>query len=150
MYFRNKFDEEFLLLANNISPKGGEVRLDQENPLFFEIIRPPFDESERYVMVIPLLLYNHIYTTFSEATQDNETLIKDKIVEDWVALCVNRKDCVVTCEEINKYYSGQNTSVMCNMGLTNITGDMYTSDEVTDRLELTDDDYNYDKDGGWK
>ena len=82
MYFRNKFDEEFLLLANNISPKGGEVRLDQENPLFFEIIRPPFDESERYVTVIPLLLYNHIYTTFSESTQDNETLVKDKIVED--------------------------------------------------------------------
>ena len=31
MYFRNKFNEEFLLLANNIEPKGGSVRLDQIN-----------------------------------------------------------------------------------------------------------------------
>ena len=92
MYFRNKFNEEFLLLANNIEPKGGSVRLDQKNPLFFEIRQPAFDEVGRYVEVIPLLLYNRIKTKYSETKLDNDIIDKDKIVEDWIALCVENAE----------------------------------------------------------
>ena len=124
MYFRNKFDEEFLLLANNISPKGGSVRLSNPNPSFFEFIKPPFDD-DGYIMVIPLLLYNHITTTFSETTKSNDIKNKDKIIEDWVALCENRSDCVITCSEIDQTESEQNTNKLCDMNITTITGDMY-------------------------
>lgn len=137
MYFRNKFDEEFLLLANNISPKGGSVRLSNENPLFFEFKKQSFDDG-RYIMVIPLLLYNHIETTFSETTKSNDILKKDKIIDDWVVLCENRKDCVVTCSEIEKNRSKQNTDKLCNMNIYTLTGDMYNEDEEEDP------DYDYE------
>ena len=136
MYFRNKFDEEFLLLANNISPKGGSVRLSNGNPLFFEFIKPFGDD--KYIMVIPLLLYNHIETTFSETTKTNDTLDKDRVIDDWIVLCENRKDCVITCMEIEKNRSEQNIDKMCDMNIYTLTGDMYNEDEEYDS------DYDYE------
>ena len=137
MYFRNKFDEEFLLLANNISPKGGKVRLSNSNPLFFEFIKPAFDDTGRYIMVIPLLLYNHIYTSFSETSKSNDITKKDKVVEDWVVLCENRKDCEIVCEEIDKVKSEQNTDKLCDMNISTLTGDIYKEPE-------DDPDYDYE------
>lgn len=128
MYFRNKFNEEFLLLADNISPKGGSVRLDQKNPLFFEIMRPAFDEAGRYITVIPLLLYNKITTTYSETKLDNDNPNKDKVIEDWIVLCVNRKDDIITCEYDENYVSEQETDYICNLNFPEITGDLREND----------------------
>lgn len=137
MYFRNKFNEEFLLLANNIEPKGGSVRLDQKNPLFFEIRQPAFDEVGRYVEVIPLLLYNRIKTKYSETKLDNDIIDKDKIVEDWIALCVNRKDNIITCWYDDKYISEQGNDYICNVNIVEVTGDLY-QDEDYDYEELSE------------
>ena len=134
MYFRNKFNEEFLLLADNISPKGGSVRLDQKNPLFFEIRKPAFDEAGRYITVIPLLLYNRIKTSYSETKIDNDIQNKDKIIEDWIALCVNRKDDIITCWYDEKYISEQEHDYLCNLNIVEVTGDLYN-----------DPDYNYEE-----
>ena len=128
MYFRNKFNEEFLLLADNISPKGGSVRLDQNNPAFFEINFPAFDSVEKYVEVIPLLLYNRIKTSYSESKIDNSLNVKDRIVEDWIALCANRKDNIITCWYDDKYISQQDTDYICNLNIVEVTGDIYNED----------------------
>ena len=143
MYFRNKFDEEFLLLANNISPKGGSVRLDNPNPTFFIINKPAFDEEGTYVEVIPLLLYNHIWTSYSEKRINNDIYNKDKIIENYMALCVNRKDCIIYCDE-REETSYDESNYNCNLNINNATGDLYPTNDMMFGKDRYDPDYDYE------
>lgn len=119
MYFRNKFNEEFLFLANNISPKGGSVRLDNNNPLYFIFEKAIFDEKGRYITVKPILLYNKIETNNSN----------DRNIEDWIVLCENRSDTIITCLWDNNYLTKQDTNYICDLNFVNINGDL-VNDEI--------------------
>ena len=118
MYFRNKFNEEFLYLADNISPKGGSIKLGSDEPLFFEVKYPAFDEAGRYITVIPLLLFNRIKSSTGVKTSN------DKNIEDWMMLCKNNKDTVVTCWYDEKYISPHDVDYICDLNIPEITGDL--------------------------
>lgn len=139
MYFRNKFDEEFLFLANDISPKGGSVRLDNPNPLYFIFEKPPYDEWGRRILVKPLLLYNKITTSNKN----------DKVVGDWVVYCANRSDTRILCSWVDNYRTEQQDPVTCDLGFININADIaYDVDSIIyddfDDSEYEDPDYAYD------
>lgn len=115
VYFRNKFDEEFLFLCNEQTPKGGSVRLDSDHPSFFNIVKNKGNPNQPdNVRVIPLLLFNKIRTNNAE----------DKIVEDYIALCEDKNDTVVTCSYDKNYTRLDKSDYICNLGITTITGDL--------------------------
>lgn len=113
-YFRNKFNEEFLFLANNISPKGGEIQLNDDDPLFFKITPMNIDGQPHHISVIPLLLYNKLSSTNSD----------DHNVEDYMMLCKNKLDTHVYAEYDETYITKQETSYVCDMGVNVVTGDL--------------------------
>ena len=113
MYFRNKFNNEFLYLCNKQEPKGGTVRLDNVNE--FWIVDDYGPEQPSTLHVIPLLLYNKI-------TSSNDD---DKKVEDYLMICQNKSDTIVTCEYDPNYFSEQTSEKhICDFGITNLTGDL--------------------------
>lgn len=115
VYFRNKFNEEFLFLCNEQTPKGGSVRLDSDHPSFFKIVKNKGNPNQPdNVRVIPLLLFNKIRTNNAE----------DKIVEDYMALCEDKNDTVVTCSYDKNYTRLDKSDYICNLGITTITGDL--------------------------
>lgn len=119
MYFRNKFNEEFLFLCEEQTPKGGSIRLDDKNASFFQIIKNKGNPSQPdNVRVIPLLLFNKLRTNNSN----------DKIVEDYMALCEDNNDTIVTCSYDPNYNGLNKSDYICNLGITTITGDLESWD----------------------
>ena len=120
MYYRNKFDEEFLFLANE-QPKGASIRLDQSSE-FFQIIKQNNNTNKttpNSILVIPLILYNKIHSSNPN----------DKIIDDYLAICRPLADTQVTAlydEEYNRSI-GENT-----YGTKLVTGDFvrFEDDEL--------------------
>ena len=115
-YFRNKFDEEFLFLANE-QPKGASTRLDSPDTDFFIIQnQSKVKTSPNTVRVIPLVLYNRIRSSNP----------KDKIIEDYMALCRPVSDTRITCD----YDEDYERKVQENKyGIRTVTGDFIPTDE---------------------
>ena len=131
MYYRNKFDEEFLFLANE-QPKGASIRLDQSSD-FFQIIKQNNNTNKNTpntILVIPLILYNKIQSSNPE----------DKIIDDYIAICKPLSDTKITAtydEEYNRSI-GENT-----YGTKLVTGDFvrFEDDELLlDYEEEAEDD----------
>lgn len=76
MYFKNKFDEDFLRYCNLIENKGASVRVKPGSSPFFEMTTNP---STGRVKVIPLVLFNKIRS-------DNPNDIN---IDDYMMLCEN-------------------------------------------------------------
>ncbi|WP_455644813.1 hypothetical protein [Methanosphaera sp.] len=83
MYFRNKFNEEFLELCNLIEPKGISRKISTHSSPFFEYKINP--QTGR-VMCIPLVLYNKLISSN----------INDTNLEDFVMLCEDTPDTIIT------------------------------------------------------
>lgn len=113
-YFRNKFNKEFLYLCNKQEPKGGSVRLDDSDHLFWIFRRRDTHSQPKSVQVIPLLLFNKI-----RSSKDDYNL------EDYMMLCDDNSDTIVTCSYDPYYVSQQaDDNKVCDFGIKNITGDL--------------------------
>ncbi len=121
VYFRNKFNKEFLYLCNE-QPKGGSVRLDDKDHVFWvfrrrNLIGLPSGKSDycpKTVQVIPLLLFNKIRSSSNE----------DLNVEDYMMICDDKSDTTITCWYDPNYVSAQSEDKICDFGVKNITGDL--------------------------
>lgn len=113
VYFRNKFNEEFLFLCNEQTPKGGTMRLDQNSLFFYTEYNKSNSNQPSFTKVIPLLLFNKIMTSNSN----------DHVIEDLMVLCENKNDTTVTCL-YDENYVKETDDYLCNFGITTATGDL--------------------------
>lgn len=101
MYFRNKFNEEFLYLCNNIHPKGATTRIGTCSNLFFEFRQNPHTKT---VKIIPLILYNKLKSSNPH----------DKNIEDYILLCENKSDTKISALYDEKY-TRPSEEYVCNV-----------------------------------
>ena len=113
MYFRNKFNEEFLYLCNQ-QPKGGKLKLDDKNHIFWEVFQRKSYFRPGTLHVIPLLLFNTIKSSNP----------RDVNIEDFMMVCEDRGDTTIECLWDDNHVSEQALDFICDMGITNITGDL--------------------------
>ncbi|MCD8210998.1 MAG: hypothetical protein LUC37_05590, partial [Prevotella sp.] len=105
----NKFDVQFLTLANNISPKGMKATpLGVFDDIFTEYKRHP---KTPYIKVMPLVLYNIL-----ESSND-----ADRNVENYIMLCEKNSSIKVTAIW-DENYRRQHPDYICDL-IYNMTGD---------------------------
>ncbi|RAP46457.1 MAG: hypothetical protein BZ136_07565 [Methanosphaera sp. rholeuAM74] len=112
MFFRNKFDDEFLFLADAQSPKGGSVNFNNRNYFFKFFENSGGSNQPDTVKVVPLLLFNRIHSSN----------VNDLNVEDYMMICESKSDTVVSCEYDEDYVSSHDDYV-CDFGIHTLTGD---------------------------
>jgi len=128
MYFRNKFDPDFLRLCNEQEPKGGKIRLDSEYHTFWLFRRRNLNFPDKKkknrpntVHVIPLLLFDTIEST---------NILEDKNVEDYMMICADKSDTTITCEYKGRGTSQQSEEHICTFGVEEITGDLSSNERL--------------------
>lgn len=108
MYFKNKFNPEFLTLSNMQTPRGGHEKIGDHSSIFFHIEKNKDDPT---VKVIPLLLFNRL----------NSSNSSDRNIEDYMMLCDDNADTEVTAI-YDERYTRKSDKFMCNLNV-NDTGD---------------------------
>ena len=119
MYFGNKFDSEFLHLANAQEPKGGTIRLDAKDRSFWVFRNRVAYGQPQTIHVIPLLLFNQIESTNKD----------DLNVENYMMICQKHNDTSITCYYDENVRAGMDKLFECDLGITTITGDLEGEDE---------------------
>ena len=117
MYFRNKFNKEFLYLCNNQEPKGGTVTLDDKDHIFWEFRRNGTKYQPKTVHVIPLLLYNTI-----ESSNPN-----DENIENFMMICEDKSTTEIKCYYDKNAVGGPDKVFVCDT-IPNLTGDLTGKD----------------------
>jgi hypothetical protein len=107
MYFRNKFNEEFLQLCDLI-PKGASTKIGSYSSLFFEFRRNPHTNR---VLVLPLVLCNKLRSTNSH----------DINLQDYAMLCESKQDTTIYAEYDENYTQNSTEQYICDIAST--TGD---------------------------
>ena len=101
MYFRNKFNEEFLQLCNLI-PKGASTRIGNYSSLFFEFRKNPHTNR---VLVIPIIMCNRIKSTNSH----------DVNLQDYAMLCEDKQDTTITAYYDEDYVQNTREQYICEI-----------------------------------
>ncbi|RAP49427.1 MAG: hypothetical protein BZ138_07710 [Methanosphaera sp. rholeuAM270] len=118
MYFRNKFDDEFLFLCNQQEPKGGSIRLDNKDHAFWVFKKRDTRFQPDTVHVIPLLLHNKMTSTnFDDLNIENDLMI-----------CKNVGDTKITCTFEENLPSQMDEPFICQYDTIIKTGDLVGKD----------------------
>lgn len=122
MYFRNKFNKEFLFLCDRQEPKGGEIRMDSTVKDFWIFRKRNSMGQPQTVEVIPLLLFNKLESDNKGNVSEN--IPADVNMEDYMMVCQDISDTTITCSYDPYYQTEQSTDFICEFGIKNITGDL--------------------------
>lgn len=108
-YFRNKFNEEFLELCNDIEPKGmDDTAISDYSNIFTEYRRRP---DHPFIEVMPLVLYNILESSNP----------RDRNVEDYMMLCEDSASTVITASW-DETHKARQEGYVCDL-LDVVTGD---------------------------
>ena len=88
--------------------------MDDKYHPFWSFRRKEKERQPKTIQVIPLLLYNHIRSSNS----------RDRNVEDYMMVCIDKGDTEIRCYYDKKEQSEQSEDFICDMGITNLTGDL--------------------------
>lgn len=121
MYFRNKFDEDFLFLCNHQPKcKDEQITLSDVGHPFWIFRRFTNKRQAKTIHVIPLLLFNKI-----ESSNDKDHGGNDLNVDNYMMICENKGDTIITCNWVEEGKGGSKDSTRpCDGGIGVKTGDL--------------------------